>query len=107
MLEWRSQFFYFFILFDLFSVACFFHDLWLNILIREISSDVFDWVEILSASLIFHIISKEYIIYLGLRNLFNIVYSMIPKATKNWDNFKEVYGRLVINSFEVAAFADK
>jgi len=31
---------------------------------------------------------------------------MIPKATKNWDNFKEVYGRLVINSFEVNDLED-
>ncbi|XP_023344399.1 histone-lysine N-methyltransferase SMYD3 [Eurytemora carolleeae] len=37
----------------------------------------------------------------GLFNLFNILKDLIPESTQSWEYFLEVYGRLVINSFEI------
>ena len=38
--------------------------------------------------------------------IFETLYNIIPDAVQTWDYFKEVYGKLIINSFEVSSEDD-
>jgi len=41
------------------------------------------------------------------RKIFNQLIDVIPQAVKTWNFFKEIYGRLLINSFEVSGEEDE